>query len=512
MTGLNRSHGKASPVFPAMRGARGGSLPAAAPLQWNASNPPSPMPSDTSDPAAPAQAESDTNLSPRRRAWSAANVSPQSRALLDRDERHFLRQSVSTPCLETIVKAEGVFIETASGRRLMDFHGNNVHHIGYGHPRLKRAIAEQMDALPFSPRRFANEPAVLLAEKLAAIAPAGLSKVLFTTGGSDANEVALRIARAATGRFKTISFWDAYHGSGFGAASVSGESLFRSGPAGPLLPGGQLVAPFACYRCPYCYPEKNGEPLLELCKLACAKMVDYVLEKEGDVAAVIAEPARAVPYIAPPGFWKTVRDACHRHGALLIFDEIPTGLGKTGKMFACDHDDVIPDILTVGKSLGGGIVPIAACLTRPALDVGASWAFGHYTHEKNPVTARAALTTIEIIEDEGLAENAARVGASALERLRAMKETFDCIGDVRGSGLLLGLELVTSRETKAPAKDLAEAVMYACLDRGLSFKTTMGNVITLTPPLTITMDQMEWALDVLEEALSASASSPPPPP
>ncbi|MET0605175.1 MAG: aspartate aminotransferase family protein [Beijerinckiaceae bacterium] len=451
--------------------------------------------------AAPAQAESDTNLSPRRRAWAAANVAPASRALLDRDERHFLRQSVSTPCLETIVKAEGVFIETASGRRLLDFHGNNVHHIGYGHPRLKRAIAEQMDELPFAPRRFANEPAVKLAAKLASIAPAGLSKMLFTTGGSDANELALRVARAATGRFKTVSFWDAYHGSGFGAASVSGESLFRSGPAGPLLPGGQLVAPFACYRCPYGYPEKDGAPIIDLCRIQCARMVEYVLEKEGDVAAVIAEPARAVPYIAPPGFWKIVRDACHRHGALLIFDEIPTGLGKTGKMFACDHDAVAPDILTMGKALGGGILPIAACLVRPELDVGGDWAFGHYTHEKNPVTARAALTTIEIIEDEGLVENAARVGSYALERLHEMKRKVACVGDVRGRGLLLGAELVLDHETKEPAKDLAEAVMYACLDRGLSFKTTMGNVLTFTPPLTITLDQMAWAMDVVEEVL-----------
>ncbi len=452
--------------------------------------------------AAPAQAESDTNLSARRRAWAAANVSPASRAVLERDERHFMRQSVSTPCLETVVKAEGVFIETASGKRLMDFHGNNVHHIGYGHPRLKKAIADQMDALPFAPRRFANEPAAQLAEKLAAIAPGGLTKMLFTTGGTDANEVALRVARAATGRFKTISFWDAYHGSGFGAASVSGESLFRSGPAGPLLPGGQLVAPFACYRCPYGYPEKDGAPIIDLCRIQCARMVDYVLEKEGDVAAVIAEPARAVPYVAPPGFWKIVQDACRRHGALLIFDEIPTGLGKTGKMFACDHDDVAPDILTMGKALGGGMLPIAACLVRPDLDVGANWAFGHYTHEKNPVTARAALTTIQIIEDEGLVENAARVGAYALERMQAMKEKFDCVGDVRGRGLLLGMELVESRETKAPAKDLAEAVMYACLDRGLSFKTTMGNVLTFTPPLTISMEHMAWAMDVVEGAIS----------
>ena len=453
----------------------------------------------------PAQSESDSNRSPRRAAWQRS-LDAATRALLAEDARYFMRQSVSTPCLSAIAKAEGIWIEDAGGRRYMDFHGNNVHHIGYGHPRLKEAIRRQMDELPFAPRRFACRPAVDLAAKLAAIAPGGLSKVLFTTGGSDAIEVALKIARAATGRFKTISFWDSFHGAGFGAASVGGEALFRSGPIGPLLAGTEHVAPFACYRCPYGYPDRDGGPPLELCKLACANMVRYVLEREGDVAAVIAEPARAVPYLPPPGFWQTVREACNDHGALLIFDEIPTGLGKTGRMFACDHDGVAPDILVLGKALGGGILPIAAVLARPELDVAEEWAFGHYTHEKNPVTCRAALTTIEIIEDEHLVENAARVGAKALARLDEMKGRYPLIGDVRGRGLLLGIELVSDRAAKTPANDAAEAIMYLALEKGLSFKTTMGNVLTLTPPLTITEAEMGRALDILEECFS----SPPP--
>ena len=319
---------------------------------------------------------------------------------------------MSTPCLNAIAKAEGIWIEDVAGRRYMDFHGNNVHHIGYGHPRLKRAIAEQMDALPFAPRRYANEPAVALARKLSDISPFGPAKVLFTTGGSDAIEVAVKIARAATGRFKTLSFWDAFHGAGFGAAALSGEALFRSGPAAPLVAGAVHVAPFGSTRCPY------GTSSAEASGEACARMIEYVLEREGDIAALVAEPIRAVPYLPPAGFWARVRAACDRHGTLLVFDEIPTGLGKTGAMFACQHDGVAPDILVLGKALGGGILPIAAVLARPELDVGADWAFGHYTHEKNPVTARAALTTIEIIEEEGLVENAARVGAIALERLR----------------------------------------------------------------------------------------------
>jgi 4-aminobutyrate aminotransferase len=462
----------------------------------------------TTSPRDVAQSESDTNDTDRRAAWQARSLDTRTRALLAADEAHFLRQSVSTPCLNAIARAEGIWIEDVAGRRYMDFHGNNVHHIGYGHPRLKRAIAEQMDRLPFAPRRYACDVAAELAAKLAAISPGNLSKLLFTTGGSDAVEVAVKIARTATGRHKTISFWDAFHGAGFGAAALSGEALFRAGPAAPLVAGAEHVAPFACYRCPYGYPtDPSGRPRLDLCNTQCARMVDYVLSRESDVAAVIAEPARAVPYLPPPGFWRLVREACDRHGALLIFDEIPTGLGKTGRMFACEHDGVVPDILVMGKALGGGIVPIATVIARPDLDVGGKWAFGHYTHEKNPVTARAALTTIQIIEEEGLVENAARVGAAASIRLEEMRQRHRWIGDVRGRGLLLGVELVRDRETKTPDGDLAEATLYACLDRGVSLKTTMGNVVTLTPPLTITAAEMDDALGRIEAAMVEAAAA-----
>jgi 4-aminobutyrate aminotransferase len=220
---------------------------------------------------------------------------------------------------------------------------------------------------------------------------------------------------------------------------------------------------------------------------------------------VIAEPARAVPYLAPPGYWQAVREACNRHGTLLIFDEIPTGLGKTGRMFACDHDGVVPDILVLGKALGGGVLPIAAAICRPELDIAGDWALGHYTHEKNPVTARAALATIEIIESEGLTENARTVGMRALARLEDMKSRYSIIGDVRGRGFLIGVELVRDRAGKEPASDAAEAVLYRCLERGLSFKTTMGNVLTLTPPLITTATQMDDALAILEEAISNTA-------
>ncbi len=462
--------------------------------------------------AEPSQSESDVNHSPRRRQWQAEQLDAASGDLLKRDSAAFLHQAVSTPCLNTIAAAQGIWIEDGAGRRYMDFHGNNVHHVGYAHPHVVGAIKAQLDTLSFAPRRFANDRAVELAEALGArfkTLTGSDAKLLFTTGGSDAVEVAIKLARAATGRFKTLSFWDSFHGAGFGASSVGGESLFRNGrTVGPLLAGTEHIAPFGCYRCPYGHEvDAQGQPFLDQCRLACASMLRYVLEREGDVAAVIAEPARAVPYIPPPGYWRAVRQACHEHGALLIFDEIPTGLGKTGRFFAAEHDGAAPDIVVLGKALGGGILPIAACIARADLDLAGAWALGHYTHEKNPVSAAAALATLEVIEREQLVDNAAAVGAYALERLQDMKQRLPLIGDVRGRGLLLGIELVSDRAAKTPAADAAEQVLYAAMSRGLSFKTSMGNVLTLTPPLITTRAQMSQALDILEQCIAQDSAT-----
>ncbi|QFR32217.1 aspartate aminotransferase family protein [Ancylobacter sp. TS-1] len=442
--------------------------------------------------------EGESNTSPARAEWAARQQDRVTTELLRRDADAFLHQSLSSPCVSAIVKAEGIWIEDTTGRRYMDFHGNSVHHIGYGHPRLKAAIAAQMDELCFAPRRFTCERAVELAETLGRLAPGTLDKVLFTTGGSDAVEVALKLARAATGRFKTLSFWDAFHGAGFGAASVGGEATFRSGIAGPLLPGAEHVAPWAPHGCAY------GHDNLEDSARACASMIAYVLGREGDIAAFIAEPMRATPLVPAPGFWKAVREACDRHGTLLIFDEIPTGLGKTGRLFASEHDGVTPDMIVLGKALGGGILPIAAVIARHDLDVAGDYAIGHYTHEKNPVTARAALTTLAIIREEGLSERAAELGAHAMGRLRELMARSPHVGDVRGRGLLLGVEMVVDKAGRQPDRALAETVYYRCLDAGLSFKISQGNVLTLSPPLVISREDLDRALDIVEAAVLAA--------
>jgi 4-aminobutyrate aminotransferase len=200
-----------------------------------------------------------------------------------------------------------------------------------------------------------------------------------------------------------------------------------------------------------------------------------------------------------------VRAACDRHGALLIFDEICHGLGRTGKMFTCEHFGVVPDMLVLGKGLGGGVFPLAALLAREGLDRAGDRALGHYTHEKSPVGCAAGLATIDYIQRHGLVEHAHELGAYALDRLRTLQQRHPLVGDVRGIGLLLGVELVRNRQTRERAPDQAERAMYAALERGLSFKLTMGNILTLTPPLTITRQQMDEALEVLDASLAEAA-------
>ena len=460
--------------------------------------------------APPSPSESDTNASGRRADWSNSR-SPDDDFLLRRDAASYLKQAVSTPCLTSIEGAEGAYIFGSDGTPYLDFHGNSAHQIGYGHPRLVTAMKKQMTTLPFVPRRFTSSVSVEFAEKLIEITPPALERVLLTTGGSDAIEVALKIARAATGRFKTLSFWESFHGAGFGAASVGGEQLFRSGPIGPLLTGTEHVPPIGCFRDRFGRGHRFDEPHTAECGKPLAQLIDYVLRTQGDVAALVAEPMRATPEMAAPGFWAAVRESCDDTGTLLIFDEIPTGLGRTGRMFAHEHEavggvGVTPDILVLGKGLGGGMMPVAAVVARADLDVGADWAFGHYTHEKNPLMARAGLTTIQIIQQEGLVERSAELGASALERGRILASQFPSIGDVRGRGLMMGIELVHA--DGSPNPDLAEAVLYASLRRGLSFKTTMGNVLTLAPALTIRETDLHRAFDILEAALHEVTHSP----
>ena len=441
--------------------------------------------------------EGDVNLTDSRRDWMTEHVDRETREWLERDARVFLHQSLSTPCLNVLASCRNASLEDLQGRRFLDFHGNSVHQVGFGNPRVVEAVKEQLDALSFCPRRYTNRPAVMLAERLARLAPGNLAKVLFAPGGTTAVGMALKLARVATGRFKTISMWGSFHGASLDAISVGGEALFRSG-IGPLLPGAEHVPPAEPYRCLW-----DLEGRCETCGLKCASYIEYVMEREGDVAAVIAEPLRCTSVHLPPrGYWQAVRQACDRHGALLIFDETAVCLGRTGRMFACEHFGVVPDILVLGKGLGGGIMPLAAIVAREDLDVAGDKALGHYTHEKNPVACAAGLAALEIFEEEGAVERAAHLGEGCLEALTERREVLPLVGDVRGIGLLLAVELVLDGRTKERAVQATERVMYECLSRGLSFKVSNGNCIVLTPPLTISQRDLERALRILVEVLA----------
>jgi 4-aminobutyrate aminotransferase len=444
-------------------------------------------------------AEGDINLSPLRREWEAEHVGPATRALLDRDSAAFLHQSLSTPCFDALVEAEGIWLTDVEGRRFMDFHGNNVHQIGYRHPKVVAAVKRQLDTLPFSPRRFTNLAAVELAERLAALAPDPLGKVLFAPGGTLAVGMALKLARLATGRHKTISLWDSFHGASLDALAVGGEAMFRNG-MGPLLPGAEHAPPCDPNGCPF----RCGGT----CTAQCADYIAYMLDKEEDVGAVVIETVRCTDVqIPPPDYYRRIREACDRAGALLILDEIPIGLGRTGAMFAFEHYGIVPDMVVLGKGLGGGVFPMAALIARRDLDVAADRALGHYTHEKSSVGCAAALATLDVLAEERLPERARTLGARALPRMGELKARHPLVAEVRGIGLLLGIELRYA--DGRPARLEAEQTMYECLARGLAFKVGQGNVLTLSPPLVIGQADLDRAFDILDEALGALARRAP---
>lgn len=402
--------------------------------------------------------------------------------LVDRDAAVFVHQEASTPCLSGLRSAKGIWLEDLDGRRWMDFHGNSVHTVGHAHPRLLAALKAQLDGLAFSPRRYTNEPAVRLAEKLVELWPGGPAKVLFATGGSDAIEIALKLARAATRRHETMSFEGSYHGDGLGALGLSGKpSLAR---LGPLLPGRHHVPPY------WLSPEASAGAIRRLLR-------------ERPIGAVIAEPIRASAHVPPPGFWPEVKRLCRAAGALLVFDEIPTGLGRTGRFFAAERVEAVPDITVMGKALGGGLLPIAAAIVRADLDVAPELDLGHYTHEKNPLTTTVALETINIVLEERLAERAERLGALAFERTADWAGRLPLFERLRGVGLLLAVQLRDHPATGRPRGEIAAAVAARCFEQGLSLVYRAEGAIGLLPPLTIAEEDLLAALSILEAAIMA---------
>ncbi|EHH1241315.1 aspartate aminotransferase family protein [Vibrio parahaemolyticus] len=440
------------------------------------------------------RSEGDVNTTPVRQAWNASMDDERTQALLKRDSEVFLHQAMSTPCLDTLEAAEGIYIQDSTGKKYMDFHGNNVHQLGYGHPHVIKRVQEQIAKLPFSPRRFTNETAIECAEKLTQICGGELNRVLFAPGGTSAVGMALKLARHITGNYKVVSLWDSFHGASLDAISVGGEACFRQG-MGPLMAGVERIPPAVSYR--------GAFPVADGSDVHYADYLEYVIEKEGGVGAFIAEAVRNTDVQVPSkAYWKRIREICDKHNVMLIIDDIPNGMGRSGEWFTYQAYDIEPDMLCVGKGLGGGLVPIAAMVTKDKYNTAEQISMGHYTHEKSPIGCAAALATMEAIEQGGLLDKVKADSQFLREKLLEMKAKYPVIGDVRGIGMLWGIELVTDHESKARAYDEAEAVLYQCLNNGVSFKVSQGNVIQLSPPLIITREQLTEALAIFEEAIA----------
>lgn len=440
------------------------------------------------------RSEGDVNTTPARQAWNASMDDERTQTLLKRDSEVFLHQAMSTPCLDTLEAAEGIYIQDATGKKYMDFHGNNVHQLGYGHPHVIKRVQEQIAQLPFSPRRFTNETAIECAEKLTQICGGELNRVLFAPGGTSAVGMALKLARHITGNYKVVSLWDSFHGASLDAISVGGEACFRQG-MGPLMAGVERIPPAVSYR--------GAFPVADGSDVHYADYLEYVIEKEGGVGAFIAEAVRNTDVQVPSkAYWKRIREICDKHNVMLIIDDIPNGMGRSGEWFTYQAYDIEPDMLCIGKGLGGGLVPIAAMVTKDKYNTAEQISMGHYTHEKSPIGCAAALATMEAIEQDGLLDKAKADSQFMREKLLEMKAKYPVIGDVRGIGMLWGIELVTDHESKARAYDEAEAVLYQCLNNGVSFKVSQGNVIQLSPPLIITREQLTEALAIFEEAIA----------
>ncbi|MFW1482722.1 aspartate aminotransferase family protein [Vibrio parahaemolyticus] len=440
------------------------------------------------------RSEGDVNTTPARQAWNASMDDERTQALLKRDSEVFLHQAMSTPCLDTLEAAEGIYIQDATGKKYMDFHGNNVHQLGYGHPHVIKRVQEQIAKLPFSPRRFTNETAIECAEKLTQICGGELNRVLFAPGGTSAVGMALKLARHITGNCKVVSLWDSFHGASLDAISVGGEACFRQG-MGPLMAGVERIPPAVSYR--------GAFPVTDGSDVHYADYLEYVIEKEGGVGAFIAEAVRNTDVQVPSkAYWKRIREICDKHNVMLIIDDIPNGMGRSGEWFTYQAYDIEPDMFCIGKGLGGGLVPIAAMVTKDKYNTAEQISMGHYTHEKSPIGCAAALATMEAIEQDGLLDKAKADSQFMREKLLEMKAKYPVIGDVRGIGMLWGIELVTDHESKARAYDEAEAVLYQCLNNGVSFKVSQGNVIQLSPPLIITREQLIEALAIFEEAIA----------
>jgi 4-aminobutyrate aminotransferase len=426
---------------------------------------------------------------------------PRAAAVVERD-RAVLSPSYTRDYPLVVSHGEGAIIEDVDGNRFLDFNaGIAVAATGHSHPRVVQAIKQQAERLiHMSGTDFYYENMVELAEKLAAIAPGGVARrVYFGNSGTEAVEAAMKLARYHSGRDKFIAFRGGFHGRTFGALSLTGSKVVQRKGFGPLVPG----VFHAQFPDPYRRPEGvTPEDHAASCVRAIEEELFRTTLAAEEVAAIVLEPVQGEGgYIVPNQvFFEELARLAQQHGILLIFDEIQSGMGRTGKMWAADHFGVTPDIFTVAKGIASGM-PLSAMVSRAEV---MNWPPGAHasTYGGNPVAVAAALATIDLLERE-LVANAARVGAHLMDRLRSWPAKFKNVGDVRGLGLMIGVELVRDQASKERAPELRDRLVAMAFERGLLVLGAGRNVLRLCPPLIITRDQADFAVDTLEECLKS---------
>jgi 4-aminobutyrate aminotransferase/(S)-3-amino-2-methylpropionate transaminase len=428
-------------------------------------------------------------------------VGPRSKEIVSLEARHM------APGLQSFALYSGLAMASGQGSRIYDEDGNGyidfiagiaVGSVGHCHPHYVEALQDQAARLTFG--SFTTEVRAKFLNLLGSVTPKGLSRIQLFSGGAEAVEAAFRLAKSVTRKFEFVGYSGAFHGKTGGVLPLLWGD-FKDG-LGPFVPG-TYSAPYAyCYRCPLnlTYPD---------CGIACAEKTRDVIKNQsgGQVAAIIVEPMQGTAgnVIPPPGFVPAVKAIAEEHGALFIADEMITGFGRTGKFWGVDHDGVVPDVMTCGKGIGGGF-PLAAVVSTEELTKAKPFANpsgSSSSYGGNPLASAAGLAALEIIVSENLVENSRKVGAAMLARLQAIQEKHRIVGDVRGKGLLLGIELVKDRRTKElVSKDFTKALFQECLRRGL-VAMVYSPVIRLNPPLNITEDTALEGLEILDEALGA---------
>ena len=426
-------------------------------------------------------------------------VGPRSKAVVAQERRHI------APGLQGFAQYAGLAIARGEGCTLIDEDGNTyidfiagiaVGSVGHCHPHYVAALIEQVQRLTFG--SFTTQTRAKFLELLASVTPEGLTRIQMFSGGAEAVEAALRLAKAATGKHEVLAFWGGFHGKTSGVLPLLGSDFKHH--QGPFMPGHHLTPYADCYRCPLRlrYPE---------CGIACADYIRDVIRHQtsGDIAAIIVEPIQGTAgnVVPPEGFLRAVQAIAHEHDALLIADEMITGFGRTGLLWGAEHDGVVPDIMTVGKGIGGGF-PLSAVISTDTITAAKPWSNPSYSSSSyggNPLAAAAGLASLEIILREDLVKNSERVGRAMLTRLEALKEKYRCVGEVRGKGLLLGIELVRDPKTREPVpKVVTQALYQECLRRGLA-TMSYTTPIRINPPLVITEETALAGLAILDDAL-----------